>query len=151
MHFREYAGVLLQWTRDVWPLVLTAPLWRHGNGSCCLSPTFFPCYVEPIASTCPDNGTIQFIFYCYLPETWKGKAFAFGFCWRGRRRCFTVGDSSKVRQCVTANKHLMKSLTGVFALQQKRGEKEKQQYEQLLRWKQHILYHFYFFRLRRVQ
>lgn len=109
-----------------WPLVLTAPLWRHGNGSYCLSPTFSPRYMEPIASTCPDNGAKQLIFRCYLPETdMKGKAFAFGFCWRRRRGCFTACDSSKVRQCVTADKHLMKSLTGWFSLQQKQ-KKQKQ-------------------------
>lgn len=92
-----------------------------------LSPTFFPRYVEPIASTCPDNGAIQLIFRCYLPETnMKGKASAFDFCWRGRRGCFTVCDRSKVRQCVTADKRLMKSLTGLFSLQQNNQQKSEQ-------------------------
>lgn len=67
-----------------WPLVLTAPLWCHGNAAYCLSPTFFPRYLNPIAATCPDNGPIKPVFCCRPPETnWRGKAFACS--WRCRR------------------------------------------------------------------
>lgn len=79
---RGCAGVQLQWARGVWADHLC---WQLHYGAMvtavivCLPP-FFPCYAEPIAPTCPDNGPILLIFCCCLPETiMKGKACAFGF------------------------------------------------------------------------